>query len=138
MKAVTYQALGEVRGMDVAAPDLNASGEPIVRVDATGICGSGLHINHGRVRVEPQFTIGHEFVGTVTVTGDSRELASGARGRPVYETNDPDAGIWTAGLSQGLIHDVPTCGDLVQRMITEAEAIIGDRLAGLRRSSAPD
>jgi threonine dehydrogenase-like Zn-dependent dehydrogenase len=71
MKAVTYQALGEVRVVDVAAPELNASGDAIVRVDATGICGSDLHIYHGRVKVEPGFTIGHEFVGTVTAAGDA-------------------------------------------------------------------
>ena len=54
MKAVTYQAPGEVHVMDVAAPDLTASGDAIVKVDATGICGSDLHIYHGRVRVELQ------------------------------------------------------------------------------------
>jgi NADH:quinone reductase (non-electrogenic) len=67
-----------------------------------------------------------------------RELVSGARGRFVYETGDPDAGIWTAGLSQGLIHDVPTCEELMQRMVAEAEAIIGERLAGLSASPVPD
>src|SRR5258708_30972741 len=71
MKAVTYQAPGEVQVLDVAAPELSASGDASVRVDATGICGSDLHIYHGRVKVEPGFTIGHEFVGTVTATGDS-------------------------------------------------------------------
>jgi NADH:quinone reductase (non-electrogenic) len=63
---------------------------------------------------------------------DVRELVSGARGRLVFETGDPDAGIWTAGLSQSLIHDVPKCGDLVRRMIAEADSLIGDRLAGLQ------
>jgi NAD(P)H-dependent flavin oxidoreductase YrpB (nitropropane dioxygenase family) len=67
-----------------------------------------------------------------------RELVSGARGRLVYETGDPDAGIWTAGLSQSLIHDVPTCAELVQRMVAEADSIIGDRLAGLRTPAVSD
>lgn len=62
---------------------------------------------------------------------DVKDLVSGARGATVYETGDPDAGIWSAGLVQGLIHDVPTCGELVERMVTEAEAIIAERLAGL-------
>lgn len=61
---------------------------------------------------------------------DVRDLVSGARGKTVYETGDPDAGIWTAGLCQGLIHDVPTCAELVERMMSEAEAIIAERLAG--------
>ncbi|PTL59594.1 nitronate monooxygenase [Paraconexibacter algicola] len=62
---------------------------------------------------------------------DVKDLVSGARGKTVYEKGDPDAGIWTAGLVQGLIHDVPTCQELVERMITEAEAIITERLSGL-------
>jgi nitronate monooxygenase len=62
---------------------------------------------------------------------DVRELVSGARGRLVYETGDPDAGIWTAGLCQGLIDDVPTCAELVERMVNEAEALIAARLADM-------
>jgi NAD(P)H-dependent flavin oxidoreductase YrpB (nitropropane dioxygenase family) len=56
---------------------------------------------------------------------------AGARGRTVYENGDPDAGIWSAGLCQGLIHDIPTCAELVERIVTEAEAIIAERLAGI-------
>jgi nitronate monooxygenase len=32
-----------------------------------------------------------------------------------------DAGVWTAGLAQGLIHDIPTVADLVNRLVREAE-----------------
>jgi nitronate monooxygenase len=60
---------------------------------------------------------------------DVRELVSGARGRTVYETGDPDAGIWTAGLSQALIHDIPTCRELVDTIIADADRVITDRLA---------
>ncbi|MTD45929.1 nitronate monooxygenase [Conexibacter sp. W3-3-2] len=60
-----------------------------------------------------------------------RELVSGARGKTVYESGDVEAGIWSAGLSQALIDDAPTCQELVERMITEAEAIINERLSGL-------
>lgn len=35
-----------------------------------------------------------------------RELVSGARGKGVYETGDIDAGIWSAGITVGLIHDI--------------------------------
>jgi 2-desacetyl-2-hydroxyethyl bacteriochlorophyllide A dehydrogenase len=42
----------------------------VIRVEATGVCGSDLHIYHGRVAIEPGFTIGHEYVGTVLATGD--------------------------------------------------------------------
>ncbi|MEV0078491.1 nitronate monooxygenase family protein [Nocardia neocaledoniensis] len=60
---------------------------------------------------------------------DVRELVAGARGRKVYEDGDLDAGIWSVGQCQGLIHDIPTCAELVSRMVREAEALIAERLA---------
>ncbi|MET8948268.1 nitronate monooxygenase family protein [Streptomyces sp. NPDC004542] len=62
---------------------------------------------------------------------DVRELVAGARGRRVYEAGDPDLGIWTAGMVQGLIHDIPTVADLIDRIVTEAHALIKGRLAGV-------
>ena len=59
---------------------------------------------------------------------DVRELVAGARGRKVYEEGDPDLGIWSAGMIQGLIHDIPTCKVLVERIVAEAEAVIKNRL----------
>ena len=61
---------GEVRVDEVAEPELTAPDEAIVRVEASGVCGSDLHIYHGRVAIEPGFTIGHEYVGTVIAAGD--------------------------------------------------------------------
>ncbi len=62
---------------------------------------------------------------------DVRPLVAGARGRTVFESGDLDAGIWSAGMVQGLIHDVPSAGELVERIVREAEEIIAGRLAGL-------
>jgi len=59
---------------------------------------------------------------------DVKDLVAGARGRVVYEEGDPDYGIWSAGQVQGLIHDIPSCGELVSRMVREAEEIIRNRL----------
>ena len=56
------------------------------------------------------------------------ELVAGSRGRKVYETGDTEAGIWWAGLAQGLIDDVPTCSALIQRIVSEAEGLISTRL----------
>jgi 2-desacetyl-2-hydroxyethyl bacteriochlorophyllide A dehydrogenase len=70
MRAVTFQAPGEVQVDEVSDPELLASDDAIVRVQASGICGSDLHIYHGRVQIEPGFVIGHEFVGEVVATGD--------------------------------------------------------------------
>ncbi|MFD4784639.1 NAD(P)H-dependent flavin oxidoreductase [Rhodococcus qingshengii] len=62
---------------------------------------------------------------------DVRHLVAGARGRAVFDSGDPEAGIWTAGTVQGLIHDIPTVGELVERIVAESEALIAGRLAGL-------
>ncbi|MFJ4658771.1 NAD(P)H-dependent flavin oxidoreductase [Nocardia sp. NPDC088792] len=62
---------------------------------------------------------------------DVKDLVAGARGRRVFEEGDLDAGIWSAGQVQGLIDDIPTCAELVSRMVSEAEALIGARLAGM-------
>jgi 2-desacetyl-2-hydroxyethyl bacteriochlorophyllide A dehydrogenase len=70
MRAVTFQAPGEVQVDDVPEPELLAPDDAIVRVQASGICGSDLHIYHGRVQIEPGFVIGHEFVGEVVAAGD--------------------------------------------------------------------
>ncbi len=62
---------------------------------------------------------------------DLAHLVSGARGRKVMEDGDMDAGLWSGGMVQGLIHDVPTCEELVHRIVSEAEGIIGSRLSGM-------
>lgn len=41
-----------------------------------------------------------------------------------------DAGAWSCGMVAGLIHDIPTCKELVDRIMTEAEQIIRGRLLG--------
>jgi len=73
MRAVTFQAPEQVRIEEKPEPELAAADDAIVRVEATGICGSDLHIYHGRVPVERGFTIGHEFVGTVLAAGEDVE-----------------------------------------------------------------
>ena len=65
---------------------------------------------------------------------DVRELVAGARGRVVYEAGDPEHGVWSAGLVQGLIHDIPSCAELVSRIVAGAEEIIRGRLDGLIQS----
>ena len=56
-------------------------------------------------------------------------LVKGARGREGLVSGDPEHGIWTAGMVQGLIHDVPTVKELVDRIVADAEALIAGRLA---------
>jgi 2-desacetyl-2-hydroxyethyl bacteriochlorophyllide A dehydrogenase len=70
MRAVTFQAPGQVTVEEVPEPELLSPGDAVVRIEATGVCGSDLHIYHGRVQIEPGFTIGHEYVGTVLTVGE--------------------------------------------------------------------
>ena len=44
---------------------------------------------------------------------------------------DMDAGAWSCGMVAGLIHDVPTCKELIDRIMREAHEIITSRLAGM-------
>lgn len=66
---------------------------------------------------------------------DIKDLVAGKRGVKVYETGDLDYGIWTAGMVQGLIKDIPTVRELIERIVAEAEQIIQGRLAGLVTNS---
>jgi len=59
---------------------------------------------------------------------DIKPLVIGQRGRLAMEGGEVDGGIWSAGLVQGLIHDIPTCEELVSRIVREAEDIIRARL----------
>ncbi|WP_374960749.1 NAD(P)H-dependent flavin oxidoreductase [Spongiibacter tropicus] len=63
---------------------------------------------------------------------DLQPLVAGKRGREnVLEKGDTDDGVWTAGLVMGLINDIPSCAELIERMVNDAEAIIGQRLANM-------
>jgi NADH:quinone reductase (non-electrogenic) len=62
---------------------------------------------------------------------DVKELVAGTRGATVLEKGEMDAGIWSAGQTQALIHDIPTCKELVARVLRGAEALIRSRLSGM-------
>lgn len=57
-------------------------------------------------------------------------LVAGVKGKDVIDKGDLEAGIWSAGMVIGIIHDIPTVRVLVERIVREAEEIIQKRLAG--------
>jgi nitronate monooxygenase len=61
-------------------------------------------------------------------------LVKGTRGRELFERGDLDYGVWSAGQVIGLIEDIPTCQELIERIVAEAEDIIGQQLSGLVRA----
>ncbi|MDO9487675.1 MAG: nitronate monooxygenase, partial [Sphingomonadaceae bacterium] len=68
---------------------------------------------------------------------DVRELVAGSAGKQLLETGDLSKGVFWAGQVQGLIHDIPTVKQLIDRIIAEAEAIIATRLGGARAAAPP-
>lgn len=66
-----------------------------------------------------------------TGIADLAPYVSGQKGQELLENGDMEQGIWTAGMVMGLIRDVPTVAELVERIVAEAEAIIGERLKAL-------
>ena len=57
---------------------------------------------------------------------DLAPLVAGSEGRELLKSGNMDSGIWSAGMVVGLIDDIPSCKELVERIVSEAEAIIGD------------
>jgi nitronate monooxygenase len=68
--------------------------------------------------------------GASLAIDDIHEQVAGVYPRIMIE-GDMDAGAWSCGMVAGLIHDVPSCKVLIERIMTEAEQLIHRRLAGL-------
>ncbi|MNQ94766.1 Nitronate monooxygenase [compost metagenome] len=62
---------------------------------------------------------------------DLMALASSLRWIQATKKDDPDDGAYAAGIGVGLIHEIPTCSELMQKIIEDARSIIGKRLAGI-------
>ena len=60
------------------------------------------------------------------------EYVSGKNQDKAWSTGDIDAGMVTVGMCGGLINDIPTCEELVNNIMRDAEQIISDRLGGMR------
>lgn len=70
MKALTYQGAKDVRVETVADPMLAAPDDILLRVTATAICGSDLHIYRGKIPgIKDGDILGHEFMGIVEEVG---------------------------------------------------------------------
>lgn len=57
--------------------------------------------------------------------GDIRHLVNGARGKAALDAGDPNGGVVTAGMVVGLIDDIPTCAELLDRMVLECKERLG-------------
>ena len=67
--------------------------------------------------------------------GMVHHLVSGANQEKAWSTGDIEAGMVTVGMCGGLINDIPTCDELVKNIMSDAQAIISERLAGMMRTA---
>jgi NAD(P)H-dependent flavin oxidoreductase YrpB (nitropropane dioxygenase family) len=66
--------------------------------------------------------------GAATSIEDIRHLVAGTENRRVLQNGEMDRAAWSCGMVAGLIHDIPTCKELIDRIMAEAEAIVSKRL----------
>ncbi|GAC1643940.1 MAG: alcohol dehydrogenase family protein [Candidatus Dormibacteraceae bacterium] len=69
MKALTFQATGDVKVVDVPKPAISGPGEALIKVTLGAVCGSDMHILHGHTPMNQGAVLGHEFVGVVEEAG---------------------------------------------------------------------
>ncbi len=71
-----------------------------------------------------------EKKGNVTID-DIKHIVSGRVGLDMLERGETEKGILSIGQVIGLIHDIPTCAELIAKIMSDAEKIIQSRLVGM-------
>lgn len=80
MRGVVFDSVGRVVVTDLPDPQIQAPGDAIVQVTRAGICGSDLHLVHGKAPMEAGEPLGHEAVGVVEeVSSDVEQVRVGDR-----------------------------------------------------------
>lgn len=69
--------------------------------------------------------------GGKTDFNDLKDLVAGVKGKQALQSGDVDFGIWTSGMVQGLIHDIPSCQELIDNIMRDCETTIRKRLEGM-------
>ncbi|MEM9899475.1 MAG: zinc-dependent alcohol dehydrogenase family protein [Pseudomonadota bacterium] len=100
MRAIQLMQTGDIRTSDVPIPE-PAPGEILIKVEASGICGTDRHLYKGEFPSVPGKTLGHEFSGIVVDSGDT-SIAEGTR-----VTCDPNT--WCGTCDQCLRGRVNLC-----------------------------
>ena len=81
MRALVFKDYGSVEVDDVPKPAIEEVGDVILRVTTAAICGSDLHVVHGRIPgMTPGSVLGHEFMGVIEECGSGvKRFAAGDR-----------------------------------------------------------
>jgi len=92
MQALVFEEIEKVAVVSVPEPRVEAAGDVLLRVEVAGLCGSDLHVWHGRERgLDAGTVMGHEYVGRVVERGPEVEgLAIGARVAGSFTTSCGD------------------------------------------------
>jgi len=101
MKALTYHGDKTVRLEQVPDPKILEPGDAIVRVEVCAVCGSDLHVYHGRERgLDHGCVMGHEFVGEIVALGGAPGgLSKGDRVLSAFSTSCGDCAFCRIGLT---------------------------------------
>ena len=81
MQALTFGGIERIVYRSVSEPQILEPTDVIVQITLSGICGSDLHVYHGReTGIDEGTVMGHEFVGTVVETGNAvKKFYKGSR-----------------------------------------------------------
>jgi threonine dehydrogenase-like Zn-dependent dehydrogenase len=101
MLALTFQGIEQVGCETLADPRIEFPGDAIVAVRLAGVCGSDLHVYHGReTGLDPGTAMGHEFVGEVLETGhDVNRIQKGSLVVSPFTTSCGDCDFCLVGLT---------------------------------------
>ncbi|MCM3487726.1 alcohol dehydrogenase catalytic domain-containing protein [Alkalihalophilus marmarensis] len=80
MKAVTFQGKDKIEVKEMEAPSIQTDDDMVIRITASGICGSDLHLYKTGIPLEEDYIIGHEPMGIVEEVGlNVKNLKKGDR-----------------------------------------------------------
>ena len=100
MRALVYRGVESLACETVPDPAIEAPGDAVVRVEAAGVCGSDLHVWHGRETPDAGTVMGHELAGEVVEVGPGVQgLARGDRVAAPFTTSCGDCFYCRTGLT---------------------------------------
>jgi threonine dehydrogenase-like Zn-dependent dehydrogenase len=104
MRGVVFDGAGRVRVTDLPDPTVEAPGDAIVRITRAGICGSDLHLLHGKAPLDVGEPMGHEAAGVVEAVGpDVEDIREGDRVAVAF--NVACGHCWFCGHGQSALCD---------------------------------
>ena len=106
MKGVCFKSVGEVDTLEMVDPEIQQPTDAILKVTMAGLCGSDLHLFHGReVGVDQGTVMGHEVVGEVVAVGsDVNKLKVGDVAFAPFTTSCGNCFYCQSGLTARCIH----------------------------------